>query len=183
MLPVMARRCRRPNAGFTLVELMAVVVITGILAAIGVSLVKNHVNVAKSNRALAGMQAIRAAEEAFRAQNGRYLDCSRSKQWFPMTDPGKRTYDWRQPDHPDWEWWKALGVVRDAPTQYGFQVNAGSPTKAYPELYTTKDPVIPASQDDWYVIQTKGDLNGNKVYFQAIATSTTAQIYVEHEGE
>ncbi len=164
---------------------MAVVAITGILATLGVVVVRKRVNAAKSNRALAGMQAIRTAEEAFRAQNGRYLNCSIAPgpQWFPTGEPGKTVYDWRQPDHDDWKRWEALGVVRTAPTQYGFLVNAGLPGDAYPELYTTSDPTLPTATTDWYVIQAKGDLDGDGVFFQAVATSTSAAVYTERETE
>jgi prepilin-type N-terminal cleavage/methylation domain-containing protein len=183
MLPTMARRRCPRNAGFTLVELMAVVLITGILAAIAVSLVRDHVNVAKSNRALAGIQAIRAAQEAFRAQNGRYLDCTVNGGWFPMATPGKVLYDWRQDEHLDWDNWQALGVARYAPTQFGYMVDAGIPGQGYPELFTTADPTIPAATTDWYVIQAKGDLDGDGRFYQAVATSNASSVYVEREGE
>src|SRR5258706_10938134 len=159
-----ARRSR--SAGFTLVELMTVVAITGILAAIGVSLVRGHVNVAKANRALAGMEAIRVAEEGFRAQNGQYLNCSlgSTPQWYPMLVPGKSVYDWRQSTHADWPQWQALGVPRDGGTQYGFLVNAGTPGTAYPTLQTTIKPTLPAATDPWYAIQVKGDIDGDGIF-------------------
>lgn len=149
-------------------------------------MVRDHINVAKSNRALAGMQAVRVAEEAFRAENGRYMNASRdaTPSWYPVITPkGSKLYDWRQPSHPDYTYWNALGVINDAPTPYGFLANAGLPGDAYPTLYTTNDPTLPASTTDWYVIQTKGSLDGDSVYYQAIITSTSAAAYVEHENE
>jgi prepilin-type N-terminal cleavage/methylation domain-containing protein len=178
-----ARLRRTKNAGFTLVELMTVVAITGILAAIGISLVRGHLNVAKANRALSGIQALRTAEEAFRSQNGQYLDCSLSGKWYPMLVPGKLKYEWHQAGHADWPQWKNLGLPTDGGTQFGFLVNAGSPATAYPALQTADKPTLPASPDPWYVIQVEGDLDGDSVFMLGVATSATGEVYVEHEGE
>ena len=175
---------RSASAGFTLVELMVVVVITGILASIGIGLVRGHLNVAKANRALAGIQAIRTAEEAFRAQNGQYLDCSADNaRWYPMTTPSKLTYEWHQFAHPDYARWMGLGVAGIKSTQYGFLVSAGNPSVAYPTLQTASKPVLPTSADHWYVIQVKGDIDGNGTFMLGAATSINGEVYLEHEGE
>jgi prepilin-type N-terminal cleavage/methylation domain-containing protein len=176
---------RQQRAGFTLVELMTVVAITGILATVGVVLVRGHLNVAKANRALAGLSAIRAAEEAFRAENGTYLDCSRTAgTWYPMTSPGKTVVEWHQPTtHPDGKFWASLPVTNTSPTQYGFLVNAGTPNTAYPALLTVAQPTLSPSPDPWYVIQVKGDIDGDGVPMLGLATSFNGEVYLEHEGE
>jgi type II secretory pathway pseudopilin PulG len=168
-----------------LVELMTVVAITGILATVGVVLVRGHLNVAKANRALAGVSAIRAAEEAFRAENGTYLDCSRTPgKWYPTTTPGKTAVEWHQPTtHPDGKFWAALPVTNTSPTQYGFLVNAGTPNTAYPLLLTAAQPTLTPSPDPWYVIQVKGDIDGDSVPMLGVATSLNGEVYLEREGE
>jgi prepilin-type N-terminal cleavage/methylation domain-containing protein len=175
---------RAQSAGFTLVELMVVVLITGILAAIGISLVRGHLNVAKANRALSGIQSIRAAEEAFRAQNGQYLDCSgNNASWYPVVSPGKVKYEWHQPSHPDYARWMGLEITGDKLTQYGYLVNAGNPSTAYPTLQTTTKPVLTPSPDNWYIIQVKGDIDGNGVPMLGLASSFNGEVYLEREGE
>jgi len=183
-LPPTPATGRAQSAGFTLVELMVVITITGILAAVGIALVRGHVNVAKANRALAGIAAIRVAEEAFRAQNGQYLDCSGTNtNWYPMTSPGKQKYEWHQPSHADYAKWMGLGVTGDRATQYGFLVNAGNPSVAYPTLQTAQKPTLGTSPDHWYVIQVKGDINGNGVFMLGVAESFNGEVYLENEGE
>lgn len=175
---------RAASAGFTLVELLTVVLITGILAAIAITLVRGHVNVAKAGRAVAGIQAIRTAEESFRAQNGQYLDCSGANTyWYPMQSPGKTSYEWHQTDHPDYARWAVLGFPSGGTTQFGYLVNAGKPGSTYPTLQTANKPTLPASPDHWYVIQVKGDTDGNGVYMLGSATSFNGEVYLEHEGE
>jgi len=176
---------RLHSAGFTLVELMTVVAITGILAAVGVTLIRGHLNVAKANRALSGIAAIRAAEESFRAENGRYLDCSgTTKKWYPMVEPGKSKYEWHQTGHIDGARWALLPVTDTSPTQYGFLLNAGTPNTAYPTSFeTAQDPALTPSPDPWYIIQVKGDLDGDKIPMLGLATSFNGEVYLEHEGE
>jgi prepilin-type N-terminal cleavage/methylation domain-containing protein len=176
---------RQQSAGFTLVELMTVVAITGILAAVGVTLIRGHLNVAKANRALAGITAIRSAEEAFRAENGTYLDCSgTAKKWYPMLEPGKVKYEWHQTGHIDGARWALLPVTNTSPTQYGFLLNAGTPNTAYPTSFeTAKAPALTPSPEPWYIIQVKGDIDGDKTPMLGIATSFNGEVYLEREGE
>jgi prepilin-type N-terminal cleavage/methylation domain-containing protein len=178
-------RLRRNSAGFSLVELMAVVLITGILAALGVVVVRGHVNAAKASRALVGVQAIRVAEEQYRAQGGQYLSCSPvdSPRWYPAAEPGTTTYDWRQDGHLDWPCWQLLGIPRTSGTQYGYLVNAGRPGQAYPTLHTATDPVLPVPADLWYVIQVKGDIDGDGTAMQGVAVSWNSDTYLENEDE
>jgi len=177
---------RASSAGFTLVELMAVVAITGILAAVGVMLVRTHLLASKTVDALAIMQSIRAAQESFRAQNGRYLNCSVTSPavWYPMATPAQVAYEWRQTDHDDWTGrWQQLAVTRTKPTIFGFLVNAGNPGDAYPTFETTTDPVLPVSIEPWYVIQVKGDRDGDSVPMLGVTTSLSAEVYLERDSE
>ena len=180
-------RMRRTSAGFTLVELMTVVAITGILATIGVVLVRGHVNAAKTNRALAGIQAIRVAEAQYRAQGGQYLSCSSFSEpkWFPMEVPGKFVQDWRNFSRPDdGPCWKQLGVLHSGGTQYGYTVHAGLPSGTYPTLKTANDPVLPTPAPQlWYVIQVKGDVDGDETPMHGVATSYNGEVYLENETE
>jgi hypothetical protein len=100
-----------------------------------------------------------------------------------MLTPGKTRYDWRQSGHVDWPQWRALGVPRDGGTQYGYLVNAGNPATAYPTLQVSDKPTLPAPTDPWYVIQVKGDINGDGVFMLGAATSLNGEVYLEHEGE
>ena len=175
---------RRGRAGFTLVELMTVVAITGVLAAIGVTLVKGHISTAKAGRALVGVQAIRVAEEQYRAQGGQYLGCSTSVVWYPNETPGSVEQDWRKPTHAHGPCWITLGVPRNGGTQYGYLVNAGRPGDAYPALQTTNDPTLPNPAGDvWYVIQVKGNIDGDAVPMLGVATSFSGETYIENESE
>jgi prepilin-type N-terminal cleavage/methylation domain-containing protein len=181
-----AHRLRAHARGFTLVELMTVVAITGVLAAIGVTLVRGHVSAAKTNRALVGIQAIRVAEEAYRAQSGSYLGCSTgtTPKYYPMETPGKQEYNWIQTGRTEVDCWRMLGVPRNSFTQYGYLVHAGRGGDAYPTLDTTSDPAWPADAPDlWYVIQVKGDIDGDGVFMQGVATSYTGNVYIERETE
>jgi prepilin-type N-terminal cleavage/methylation domain-containing protein len=176
------RRCRA-SRGFTLVELMVVVAITGILATIGVHLVRGHMLAAKSKQAAVGVQACRVAEEAYRAQSSQYLNVSTSGKYYPMQEPGIELMSWRRDGEPDSLRWQMLGVPLANRTQFGFLVNAGRPGDTYPTFNTESDPGLQTPTDVWYVIQVRGDVDGDKVFMNGIATSYNGELYIEHEGE
>lgn len=64
----------RKTAGFTLVELLVVVIVIGILAGVAVLRQRNLTSRARVAAASADARAIREAEAAFHADSGRYAD-------------------------------------------------------------------------------------------------------------
>ncbi|HVY32537.1 MAG TPA: prepilin-type N-terminal cleavage/methylation domain-containing protein [Polyangiaceae bacterium] len=188
--------------GFTLVELMAVVAITSILAAICITLARKHLRSAGTVEAVATMQALRAAEESFKAENGTYLDCSRSKGpvWYPSQIPSKAVYAWAQPAHPDFAWWNQLGYKREL-TRFGFLANAGLPGIKFNAVKpdgsqlsvqmtkTYKFNVDQVAPEPWYVIQFKGDRDRDPNSAQAhtpvlgLITSFHSDVFIQDEDE
>lgn len=178
------RQRRAESAGFTLVELMTVVAIVAILALVSVILVRKHFESAKVTRAVLGLQVIRVAEEAVRAQTGEYLDCSTaSGELYPMTSPDSTTWDWRQSGHGDWLCWQQLGLPRDGGTQYGFLAHAGRPgtvTADYPTLLIATPVAFPdPAQDLWYLIQVRGNVNGKGL--NGLISSFSGEVHLEND--
>jgi type II secretory pathway pseudopilin PulG len=166
------------------VELMAVVTITGILATIGIVLTRNHLNAAKTHEALAGVQAIRAAQEATKAQYGVYLSCSDAidPNYYPTNTFGNTVYHWRQDTHPDFACWRNLGVTRTAPTRFGYAVTAGAAGAAFPVgMEAAPAFVLETSPDPWYLIQVKGDRDGDGNYTLGMATSLNNEVFFAKE--
>jgi type IV pilus assembly protein PilE len=62
----------RTNQGLTLIELLIVVIIVGILAAIAIPSYTNYMIRARRADAKTALEQLRAAEEMFRAENGVY---------------------------------------------------------------------------------------------------------------
>lgn len=178
---------RASSRGFTLVELMVVVAITGVLATIGVMLVQAHFRDSKMLEAVAVIQSIRVAEEERRSEGGSYLDCSTTvgAPWYP-TSPDADQHPWRNTAHADWARWKQLGVTRPDGTRYGFLVRAGDPGTELPAPQTVSKPTWPVAADltaPWYVIQAAGDNDQDGTLNLVVAASFNGELYVENEGE
>jgi len=69
-------RKHRNQKGFTLIELMIVVAIIGILAAIAIPNFLRYQLKSKTSEAKTNMGAIKTSEEAFAAENDEYLTCA-----------------------------------------------------------------------------------------------------------
>lgn len=89
-----ALRCRRTSAsGFTLVEIMVVVLIIAILASLIIPKVINNTDTAKVAAAKSDIASLSSALDAFRLDNGRY----------PTTDEGLQALEVRPSNCPNWK--------------------------------------------------------------------------------
>lgn len=184
----------RTSRGFTLVELMVVVVIVGVLGTLGVASFRSRVFGSKATEAFAMVQSIRAAEERWKAENMRYLNVSTSGTWYPAkpVDRTKRAFFKTGACVPDPApsqdcRWKLLNPTIPGPVQFGYQVNAGAPSEAMTTLDTDATPKgwsgWPASGDHWYVIQAIANANGDTVYAKFVASSLRADVIHENDGD
>ena len=63
---------RRDNKGITLIELLVVILIVGVLAAVAVPVYTSYIERARRADAKTALEQIRAAQEMYRAETGRY---------------------------------------------------------------------------------------------------------------
>jgi prepilin-type N-terminal cleavage/methylation domain-containing protein len=179
-----AARSQRER-GFTLIELMTVVAIVGVLATLGLVAYRKFITSSKTSEAIYMVGSIRAAEESYRAETLAYLSVSAGfATYYPVDAVGRTKNAWDNPSHTDVTRWRQLGARSDGPVYYGYKVAAGTAGGAIPALTgLTSAPVWPAPTEPWYVIQARGDVDGNGIYSYVAASSYTSEIYVENEGE
>jgi type IV pilus assembly protein PilA len=88
------RNIRNNQKGFTLIELMIVVAIIGILAAIAIPNFLNYQLKSKTAEAKTNIGAIRTSQEAYKAEHDQFIDCAvqggggTSKGTWPATAAG-----------------------------------------------------------------------------------------------
>ena len=90
----------RARAGFTLIEVMVVVVVLGLLAATVAPNVFQQVGVAKEEAARSQIEMLGAALDAYRLDNDRYPTDGQGLEalWRePMSDPWGNPYVYRSP--------------------------------------------------------------------------------------
>jgi general secretion pathway protein G len=157
------RASSRPrSAGFTLVEVMVVVVIIGIISALAVSMLYKRAYEASVPDAIVVMKTLGAAEEQYRALNQVYYDVPDGSQWYPTIAAvnQKRSF-WmatRAANDAKSNDWYRLGPDIRQPVEFEFRVDAGNPgDDPKTDLGSTgiKLPAAPPV-DIWYLVQARG---------------------------
>ena len=187
---MLVKHTRAAERGFTLTELMVVVVITGLLAALGFASLRSQVNAAWSAEAISTVQAIRGAQERWRTEYMMYADVSTNGLWYPgnpRTDPMQQRPFFSAPGtspHTDGEDWLALRPAVSGPARFGYLTNAGVAGQL---MTVPSDPgssiTWPVPPDNWYVIQAFGDTDGDGVFSYYRASSLNGDVFVENPGE
>jgi len=163
---------------------MVVVALVGILASVGIASFRKQIRASKTTEAAAVVQAIRGAEESFRAENQVYLNVSTPDYWYPRSGVGPIVATWEQTSHKDLVAWQRLGARVIQPVQFGYQVNAGAAGGTLPKLNIDDTSVnLGTPKDAWFVIQAHADFDNDGVFCNVATTSFTQELYVEHDGE
>jgi len=178
----------RARRGFSLVELLAVVTITAILATAGIAMFRRHVIASRGGEVTGVLEGLSAAEKMYMAENRSYLDVSQAaggKQWYPQVKPPNHRVNWVNDQHLDYDRWRQLPMPLNRQVMFSYLANAGTPNTAMTPLASDfKDPpTFPVPQLDWFVLQAKGDTDGNGVYALYATTNVTSEIYSENAGD
>jgi type IV pilus assembly protein PilA len=184
---------RRSSAtGFTLVELMVVIMITALLATLAVYGVRKYLQSVKMAEAGEMITAIRAAQESYRAETFSYKDVSgvnalsgsgtNYPTFYPSTAPLKHAKaSWGGGSDAVANAWRELGVTASAPVYYIYGCAAGPgtmiPAAAPAALPITNYPPSSATGQPWYLIEAVGDLDGNGTVGTWVSTSLAAEVY------
>jgi prepilin-type N-terminal cleavage/methylation domain-containing protein len=180
----MARSSQR---GFTLIELMVVVVIAGVLATLATYGVRKYIFAAKTSEAIEMIGAIKSAQEAYKDETFTYLDVSDTiDSYYPPVQggglPGRAKVQWGGADSSLTNW-NTLGVNPNGPVLFGYACVAGGAGAAIPDVGTAENLNFPAPGAPWYVVKAVADQNGDDNTSIYIGSSFTSQIHVENETE
>jgi len=150
------------QSGFTLLELMIVVVIVGVLAAVAVPAFGSYVKRARASEATDFLSEIRQRQESYRSEFGQY--CAVSGTSFGTYTPGTLAANGRAQSWPaSTANWDQLGARPDGQIYFQYASISGLPGTSPPGGLGYD------GSDFWFVSQAIGDLDGDgtKVTFES----------------
>lgn len=176
--------------GFTLIELMVVVVIVGILATLAVVGYRKIVQSAHVSEATSMVQNIRVAQEAYHAETQHYANVSSDMTSLTSYYPAAPKYGvltgWGGPCSGclSGMTWTMLPLHVDGPVLFGYTTVAGVANTTPPSWTVDGQTSSMVSQpSDWYEVGARADLdNDTTVDTQVYTASFTNQVFVSNEG-
>ncbi|MDI1481116.1 prepilin-type N-terminal cleavage/methylation domain-containing protein [Polyangium sp. y55x31] len=170
--------------GFTLSELMIVVAMIGVLAAIAMVGYRRYMRGAAASEVKAVVSGIRIAEEAYKAETFQYLGCGGLTDWYPAApNDKKRNWDNGQTGNAIHDCWMRLNVTTDGPVRFGYAVVAGIapqpdavPNVTYCQNWATAHATV---NGPWFVVQAAGDQDADGVLSLFASSSLTGELCVD----
>jgi type IV pilus assembly protein PilA len=168
--------------GFTLVELGVVVTIVGILAVIAIVGYRKMILSSKLSEAKTMINAIRLAEEDYKAESGGYMNISAA--YCPSDGSQQKKFAWENTTCAS-NAWAQLPVHADGPVQFGYAVFAGNTVAQPGGVPATLIDLSPfnGSKVPYYVVHAKADLDPGGNFSQLAGSSFSGHIYTLDEGE
>ena len=186
----MLRGSAKPQRGFTLIEMMVVVIIMGVLATLAVYGVRKYVFSSKTTEAIHMIGSIKSAEESYRAETFRYAGATSiaAAKYFPNSSgPGRYKTDWNNTGHSDYPTvWGPLGVVSDSPVIFGYKVAARSGALDPPPTNCTNVSWGSRGTDNtgpWYIVEAAANQNGDNTFSCFTSCSATGEIFSVNDDE
>jgi prepilin-type N-terminal cleavage/methylation domain-containing protein len=167
---------RHMRAGFTLVELMIVVAILGILAAVSLPALSSYIYKSKVVEATGFLNEIKARQESYRADFGQYCDVSASQtNFFPSATPTDSPQAWPAALGT----WAQLGAVPPGhQSLFAYSTVAGVPGTLPSAGGFSDDRGYPGT-DFWFISTAKGDLDGDGTFVMFESYSHSKSLYCD----
>jgi type IV pilus assembly protein PilA len=173
---------RRSQSGFTLVELMVIVVIVSILALLGTYSVRKYVTASKTSEATEMIATIKSAQETYKDETFAYLNVSATLDaYYPANpSPGRVKVQWGGAD-ASLANWQALGVHAASPVLFQYSCVAGpsgavvAPGGAASDITVGNWPATVNSP--WYVVKAEADFEGNGQHTVFVGSSFYGEIF------
>jgi prepilin-type N-terminal cleavage/methylation domain-containing protein len=169
------RHRSRAREGFSLMELMIVVVITGILAAIAIPTFTGYVQKARTSEAVQFLGVIKLRQEAYRAEFGQYLTHG------TVTLPSNITWVGGTPTSKSHEFpsdadFNTLGAKPDGAVRFSYGWAAGG---AGVDLSGEAggEYGLATPHDLYFIAQAKGDLDDDGTFCTYEVTSFTRGVW------
>lgn len=171
-----------PQAGFTLVELMIVVAIVSIMAAVGFPTFSQWVKQSKTVEATGFLAEVKARQESYRFDFGRYCDVSVTQNaYFPADKPTSELQEWTTAAMAAGlgQGWTQLGAAPSGNfSRFVYSTVADTPFGAMPGAKGFSDNRGYTNNDFWFITTAVGDLDGDGEFMTMESYSHTKGIWV-----
>lgn len=160
---------RNVKLGYSIIELMMVVAIIGILAAIAIPTFRSYIYKSRTSEAVTFLGEIKQRQEAYRSEFGQYCAVSGSAwgTYTPATVPGITKVAW-----PGGANWTQLGANPGSDVYFQYASIAGAPGTTPPGGLGYD------GSDFWFVSQAVADLDGDGVKVTFENYSATTNLYI-----
>ena len=175
---------KRHQLGFTLVELMVIVVIVGILALLGTYSVRKYVTSSKTSEATEMISVIKTAQENYKDETFTYLNVTPNIDTYYPNNPnaGRVKFQWGAGDPPTLANWQTLGVHAAQPVLFQYSCIAGAANSAIPlpgggasDITVGNWPATTGAP--WYVVKAEADFEGDGRHTVFVGTSFYGEIF------